>query len=230
MATEFGLRLQTARKHAGMTQMQAAKATGIAQSTISTAEREGNSSTETVLYAKVYGVNATWLATGDGPMLPTGLIHQDLPPIHVPEPIELENNPDYPAVRRVSIKAQAGITGYSIEPMDDGPPIVFRADWYKNKGYRPERLLALRVSGESMVPTLYDSDLIVANTEANMPKDGLLYLVIYEGEVAVKRLIRDDGAWWLSSDNVDQRRYPRKLCNGATEIIGQVVYRQTEHL
>lgn len=145
--------------------------------------------------------------------------------------IDLENNPDYPAIRRVAIKAQAGVSGYAVEYMnDDGPPIVFRSDWYKAKGYRPDKMLALRVCGESMIPSLYEGDLIVINTEQAQPKQGLPFLVSYEGEVVVKRLVRDDGLWWLTSDNPDQRRYPRTKCNGGTQIIGEVVYRQTERI
>lgn len=148
-----------------------------------------------------------------------------------PVAINLDGNPDYPSVRRVKIKAQAGISGYAVEYMnDDGQPIVFRADWYKAKGYRPERMLALRVCGDSMIPNLYDGDLIVVNTEQAAPKQGLPFLVSYEGEVCVKRLVRDDGLWWLTSDNPDQRRYPRTKCNGGTQIIGEVVYRQTERV
>lgn len=149
-----------------------------------------------------------------------------------PTTIELENNPEYPAIRRVKLKAQAGASGYAVEysQEDDGPPIVFRADWYKMKGYRPEKMLALRVKGESMIPSMYEGDLIVINTASVDPKDGVPFLVNYEGEIVVKRLARDDGMWWLTSDNPDQRRYGRKICNGGTEIIGEVVYRQTERV
>jgi phage repressor protein C with HTH and peptisase S24 domain len=146
--------------------------------------------------------------------------------------IEIENNPDYPSIRRVKLKAQAGASGYAVEYQkeDDGPPIVFRADWYKSKGYKPEKMLALRVTGESMIPNMYEGDLIVINTLSTAPKDGVPFLVSYEGEIVVKRLTRDDGMWWLTSDNPDQRRYGRKICNGGTEIIGEVVYRQTERV
>ena len=149
-----------------------------------------------------------------------------------PKEIELENNPEYPAIRRVKLKAQAGASGYAVEysQEDDGPPIVFRADWYKAKGFKPEKMLALRVKGESMIPSMYEGDLIVINTVSTDPKDGVPFLVNYEGEIVVKRLARDDGMWWLTSDNPDQRRYSRKICNGGTEIIGEVVYRQTERV
>ena len=72
MATEYGLRLRAARKRAKMTQIEASKASGIPQSTISTSERESHGSSETPVYAKLYGVDAHWLATGEGEMLPAG--------------------------------------------------------------------------------------------------------------------------------------------------------------
>lgn len=165
------------------------------------------------------GYSAKWLTEGIGPKK----VSRDV--------VNLDGNPEYPSIRRVALKAQAGASGYAIEYMaDDGPPIVFRADWYKFHNYKPEKMLALRVQGESMIPSLYQDDLIVVNTAQTEPKDGIAFVVNYEGEIVVKRLIRDEGQWWLSSDNADQRRYPRKKCNGGTEIIGEVVYRQTERI
>jgi transcriptional regulator with XRE-family HTH domain len=69
MTTEYGQRLKKARKHAGYTQVQLDEKTKIAQSTISTAEREGSGSND-ALYADVCKVNALWLSTGYGEMLP----------------------------------------------------------------------------------------------------------------------------------------------------------------
>jgi transcriptional regulator with XRE-family HTH domain len=69
MSTEYGNRLRAARKFAGLTQEQLRDKTGIAQSTISSAERDGNGSAETPVYAKACGVSALWLATGEGNML-----------------------------------------------------------------------------------------------------------------------------------------------------------------
>lgn len=70
MATEYGKRLRLARKESGFTQEAAALKTGIRQSTISTAEREGAGSAETPVYAEAYGVNALWLANGKGEKKP----------------------------------------------------------------------------------------------------------------------------------------------------------------
>jgi phage repressor protein C with HTH and peptisase S24 domain len=236
MATEYGTRLRAARKYAKLTQLAASKKTGIPQSTISTAERLGNGSSDTSVYAQAYGVNAHWITTGEGRMELNAIERVALfqPGASSPPPpqlIELENNPDFPSIRRVRIKAQAGVSGYAVEYMnDDGPPIVFRKDWYTANHYQPEKMLALRITGDSMIPALYSGDLIVVNTLQMEPKDGIAFVVAYEGEIIVKRLVRDDGQWWITSDNPDQRRYPRKKCNGETQIIGEVVYRQTERI
>lgn len=72
MTTEYGSRLKLARTTANLTQAKLSKMTGIAQSTISTAEREGHGSGETPVYAQACGVNALWLATGEGVMLEFG--------------------------------------------------------------------------------------------------------------------------------------------------------------
>lgn len=69
MATDYGKRLRLARKHAKLTQVKLSELTKIPQSTISTAEREGHGSGDTPVYARACGVNALWLATGEGNML-----------------------------------------------------------------------------------------------------------------------------------------------------------------
>lgn len=70
MTTEYGSRLKQARTSAGMTQVDLSTKTGIAQSTISSAERRGNGSGETPVYAQACGVDALWLATGQGAITP----------------------------------------------------------------------------------------------------------------------------------------------------------------
>lgn len=221
MTTEFGKRLKTARKHAKLTQVQLAKAAGIGQSTLAELEKSGFGSARVVSLAEACGVSATWLATGEGDMVePKALI-----------PIPLENNPDYPAVRRVTFKLSAGASGFGVEYSDEeGPPIVFRRDWYERNGYRPEKLLAVRVCNGSMEPGLYDGDTVIVNTDAAEPADGVVFAVNYEGEMVVKRLVRDAGQWWLSSDNPDQRRYPRKVCDEHCILLGRIVHKQSERI
>ena len=61
--------------------------------------------------------------------------------------------------------------------------------------------------------------------------DGSVYAFNDEGEAVVKRLSRDAGQWWLTSDNSDQRKYHRKLCNkGDCLVIGKVVRKESDQI
>lgn len=143
--------------------------------------------------------------------------------------IELDNNPDYPAILRVRFKLSAGASGFAVEyQQNEGTPMVFSKGWYAKKGLTPDRLFAVTVSNESMKPGLNDGDIVVVNTESTTPKDSHVFAVNYEGELVIKRLIRDAGEWWLSSDNADQRRYPRKLCGEGVFLLGEIVHKQSD--
>jgi phage repressor protein C with HTH and peptisase S24 domain len=142
--------------------------------------------------------------------------------------IDLENHPDLCPVKTYNISVQAGIDGYAIDVDEEaGAPIFFRRDWLRKHGYRPEKLSAHRVKERSMEPKLYEGDLVVINHADKEPKDGEVYVVLYEGKPIVKRLIRDEGAWWLKSDNPD-KRYERKRCTESVVIVGRVIYKQSE--
>jgi DNA-binding XRE family transcriptional regulator len=67
--TEFASRVIAAREHAGMTQHELGAAAGIKQSTIAEMEVSGQYSLKTPQIARACGVDAYWLATGEGPML-----------------------------------------------------------------------------------------------------------------------------------------------------------------
>lgn len=221
MNTEFGQRLKQARKAAALTQAQLAKKVGIGQSTIAELEKIGSGSSHTPAIAAILNVSALWLATGQGQMQAT----------KTPQLIDLDNNPDYPAIRRVRFALSAGAHGYAVEyEQEPTAPIVFKRQWYERNGYRPEKLFAVRVMNGSMEPGLYDGDVVVVNTDAATPKDGCVFAVNYEGEMVIKRLVRDAGSWWLCSDNPDQRRYPRKVCDEHCILIGQIVHKQSERI
>ena len=143
--------------------------------------------------------------------------------------MDLEGNDDFPSIPKVRFKISGGITGFGVEYIDDGAdPIVFRRDWFESRGYKPGKLFAIAVMNGSMEPTLYAGDLVVVNTEDTSLKDGAVVAVNFEGETVVKRLQRDEGQWWLASDNPDKRRYPRKVCTPEVSIIGRIVHKQSE--
>lgn len=135
-------------------------------------------------------------------------------------------------IMKVQIKVQAGITGFQVEPEHhDGETMGVPTEWIRSERFVISELLAIIVRGESMEPALFDGDVIVVNTADKALVDGTVYAVNYEGEVVVKRMVRDGGMWWLTSDNSDQRKYHRKSCKGAECIvIGKVVRKESTHI
>ncbi|MEH3087416.1 MAG: LexA family transcriptional regulator [Xylophilus ampelinus] len=218
----FGHRLLQARKHARLTQVQLARAVGMAQGTLAEAEKTASGSSYTAQLAAATGVRPAWLASGEGDML-AGKSSE-------PVQIDLENHPDVQAIRTVRLRLRAGIHGFSVDvDQDAGPPIFLPAEWLNKRGLKPEHMLGLPVHGDSMEPTLYDGDQVVINTASTEPRDGKIFAINYEGEAVIKRLVRDAGRWWLSSDNADQRRFARKLCGEAScLLLGELVFRQSE--
>lgn len=148
-----------------------------------------------------------------------------------PTLIALDNNPDFPAIRKVQFKLSAGVSGFGVSYLNEAaPPIVFQRKWYEARGLKPEMLFATDVVNGSMEPGLYDGDTVVVNTAQTKPIDGVVFAVNYEGELVIKRLVRDEGKWWLSSDNADKRHYPRKVCHEGVFLLGEIVHKQSEHI
>lgn len=214
-------RLKLARESAGLTQPELANKAGVSQGTIGNIESGLRKRPRDILsIASALGVSPEWLETGKGQMLQRQA-----------QEISLDNNPDYPSIRRVRFKLSAGVSGFSVDYQSgSGNPLVFRRDWYEKNGYTPSKLFATYVANGSMEPGLYDGDTVVVNTEQVEPKDGVVFAVNYEGELVIKRLVRDNGLWWLASDNPDKNRYPRKACHEGVNLIGEIVHKQSERI
>lgn len=216
-------RLRAALQEARMNQSELARRVGVTRGAVSFWLNSATTSLagENLLkVASVLSVSPSWLATGRGNMKQASM--QEIP---------LQGNPDFPAIRRVKIKISDGGIGYGIEPFEeDHAPIVFHKSWYVNNDFDPEKLLAIKVPGASMEPGLYDGDWVVANTADTLPRDGIVFALIYDGEVVVKRLFKSEGAWTAASDNFDKRIYRDRSINDNTVIIGRIVHKQSERI
>jgi phage repressor protein C with HTH and peptisase S24 domain len=142
------------------------------------------------------------------------------------------DDPTMTQIMKVKIKVQAGITGFQVEPeYHDGETQGVPTKWVLREGLRRDALLAITVRGDSMEPGLHEGDTVVVNTADKVLVSGSVYVVNYEGEAVVKRLLRDAGQWWLTSDNSDQRKYHRQLCKGAECIVlGKVIRKESTHI
>lgn len=135
-------------------------------------------------------------------------------------------------IKKVKLRVQAGMTGFQTEPEDyDGETQGVPTSWILREGLRKDALLSIVVRGDSMEPNLHEGDTIVVNTADKDLVSGLVYVVNYEGEAVVKRMLRDAGRWWLTSDNADQKKYHRQLCQGEECIvIGKVIRKESTHI
>lgn len=140
-----------------------------------------------------------------------------------------DSDPYFTKIPKVKLRLSAGITGFEVEPEHyDGSTTIVPTAWMERNGLHRDKLIAIHVRGESMEPTFYDGDLVVLNTADNQPVDGAVYAINYEGEPLIKRMERDAGRWWLKSDNLDQRKHGRKVCQGdACLIVGRVVRKES---
>lgn len=181
--------------------------------------------------AAMYGANPAYIRDGTLPKYVTHTASTAAGGSGRPPLVNLSEHPDLVPVPRVRFKLSAGVSGFAIEPENgNGKPVFFRQDWFDQHGYRPERLFSVRVSGASMEPSLYDGDLVVVNTADTKPQDGEVFALNFEGELVIKRLRRDAGQWFAASDNADQRRYAPKHCTDDVQIIGRVIYKQSERI
>lgn len=142
------------------------------------------------------------------------------------------DDPSLTHIPKVKLRLSAGVSGFEMEPERfDGTTTTVSTSWIERHGYSREKLIAILVRGESMETTLHDGDLVVVNLADTRLVDGGIYAINYEGEPVVKRMTRDAGQWWLTSDNRDQQRYYRRVCTGKDCIIvGRVVKRESDRL
>jgi phage repressor protein C with HTH and peptisase S24 domain len=175
------------------------------------------------------GFSHIWLMTGEGDprQAPLRGVRNALP-----VRAAANDDADFVEIQMVKLRLSAGITGFQTEPeRRDGGTLGLRRSWIERHHLNAEHLIAILVKGESMEPSLYEDDIVIVNTLDTKPVDGAVYAFNYEGEAVVKRLARDAGQWWLTSDNPDQRRYHRKLCKGAEcLVIGRVVRKESDRI
>ena len=135
-------------------------------------------------------------------------------------------------IPKIPLKLAAGVAGIQVDPERfDGSTWTLKASWIAKHRLHAEHLIALDVTGESMAPGLRPGDVVVVNLADTKPVDGAVYAFNFDGEPVIKRLTRDAGHWWLTSDNQDQVKYYRRICEGdACIIVGRVVKKESDYI
>ncbi len=138
----------------------------------------------------------------------------------------------YIPIPLVEFRLTAGISGYQTVPLGgDATSFLVRSARIRKLGLNPANLVATEVKGDSMETTLFNGDIAVVDTSKTQPIDDVVFAVNYEGEAVVKRLARNAGEWWLTSDNESPGRHQKKVCRGDhCIIVGQVVIKESDRI
>lgn len=168
--------------------------------------------------AAATGFRAEWLAIGNGPEK------------EVDQAPGAPSNKDYALIAQLTAKGSSG-NGYLNDHVEISGGLAFKRAWLKREGLKEHDLRVIYNHGESNWPTLTDGEVLLVDLGQCEPRNGLMFaLYDQDGEVIIKRLIRDiAGGWLIRSDNQDKTRYPDMLISDeglrGVEIIGRIVWR-----
>ncbi len=225
-----GERLRAVRKALGMNQTELAGAVGITQSSVAAYESDERKPPLPVLLAleHVLRVNHKYVLEGDGtpivsagkPEKPTILADdRDLQRLERAEGAE-----PYYLVPYLRDAASAG-TGLIMDEQVAGYCVIHR-----RVAPNPERLRCVRISGDSMAPTLTDGSIVavdVTPVPIHVLEGKIVCSRTVEGGVVIKRLRVRGRYALLFSDNEDRHSYPPivvDLRELEEPIVGQVVW------
>lgn len=166
-------------------------------------------------------INPAWLETGQG--------SQSIDPDWKEAPGDYGlKGQGFELVPLVRAKPSANGAGLDFDQSVDGH-YAFRREWLERKG-EARSMRLLRVTGDSMLPTLRDEDVVLVDESQRDVQDGKIYAIRMDDDVVVKRLGKKPGKLSLISDNRDL--YPSLDVDindkGSVAILGRVVWMARE--
>lgn len=194
----FSDRLNTAMQRAGYTQFALAKAVGMAQSSINQLLNKAGGSRKTVEIAKVLGVRAEWLASGEGPMLPSEQYSVE----HLIGTNDLTTNDSY-TVDLMDIEYSCGPGSYNSDFPDIIRSISLEPEFALSIfGGRPaSSMKAINAQGDSMQGTIDPEDLVFIDVTVKKFEGDGVYAFTFGGSSHIKRLQKIKNYLIVLSDN-----------------------------
>lgn len=202
-----------------------ARALGISPQSVSSARRRGEVPPAWVqACAEKTGCNAHWLFFGQGPMF--------LPPHLTDGPADASGEPevDMITIPLVEARLSAGTGSLEVNGGTEGGH-AFRGDFLRRKG-NPRRMVLMRVSGDSMVPEIFDNDLVLLDQGQTEITPGRLYAVGFEDAIYIKRIDMLPGKIILRSVNPAYAPVTLDLrgdCAEQFRVIGRVLWSGREY-
>lgn len=209
LVMSVGKRVREARKLAGLSQQELAKAIGVTQPTLSELERGlSTSSTHLISIAKVCKVAPEWLQTGNVPATYNEIseakqsyVLGQIDPWDSKTPLT-DDEVELPFYKEVELKAG---TGSVVAKEDSGFKLRFAKSTLRRHNVQPELAACVVVSGDSMEPVLPDQATVGIDTGNTRIKDGDMFAIDHGGLLRVKILYRlPNGGIRLRSFNRDE--------------------------
>lgn len=222
-AMTIGHRLDLAMKAAGfLNQKTLEEASGIPQPTISrilkNTGKKGPEAHTVKRLAEACGVSFQWLYEGTGPMETHGDGLSGIMRITADD-----SEGKFVGIRLLARQFYLGIDGVDCDwEYEDEIALSVPMEWVRAKQVIPSDLFAFRATGHSMYPRIPDGTLIVASKADKEPVDGKLFAVNHNGRPVVKRMEREAGLWYLTSDN-PLPEFRRRAVDNDSRIIGRVL-------
>lgn len=226
----FSERLALAMKSAGETQGGLAKKVGMAQSSVNKLLNGANGSRKTVDIARTLGVSADWLASGQGEMRgeqnrePSNIRESSLKAA-VWEDMEKDED-EFVEIPVLNVSLAAGDGSCELEESSEFA-LVFRRYYLKRMGVPEKAAKLVRVSGQSMEPTLHDGDVVGVNMQDNVIRDGKTYAICQSDLLRVKTLIATPNSVIIRS--INREEYPDEVMDRDefaknVRVIGKVFW------
>jgi phage repressor protein C with HTH and peptisase S24 domain len=173
----------------------------------------------------LYNFNPQWLFKGQGEPFPGA--RTKYPEVCGPETKLLADQPEdaqtgkFVLISQVNGRISAGAGLLPDDSVDI--KIAFRRNWIKKKG-SPENMSLIKVSGDSMQPTLLSGDIALVDHGHNyIDPQGGIYAIAVDGEIMIKRVQPIPGGKILViSDNKNYERL--EMDSGQSHINGKVIW------
>ena len=204
--TTFAERLKDARFKAGITQSHLGDAVGLSRVTIY--NYEGAKQTPKINHikkiAKALACDEGWLIGNTNDLDHNKELLRDL---FIQE--QKDNLEKYMTVNEFTVIGELPYIGARVSP--DGDPVLdinkkdnihltFSKNWLKTLG-RLEKFNLIEARGNSMEPTIYDTDLVLYDSSQQDIRPGKIYAVAYESHIYLKKLYLEPGKLILRSEN-----------------------------
>ena len=208
-------RIKQARKFAKLSQKELANKIGITQPSLSELETGKSQSTSYIAsIARVCGIDAFWLESGNGKMLadakhkfsvsentspyhmsdedntdPTLLTHPQMQAISTWDdktPLD-DDETEVPFLREVELAAGSG--KFAITETNTRTKLRFGKSTLRNRGINPNKIVCVTVKGNSMEPAILDGATVGVNTQDTAIVDGKIYAIAIDDELLRVKLL-----------------------------------------